>query len=165
MKSKLTNFLLIFGITLLVAQLFLPKPNQTPLTGIVLATTKQEYVIPNLPEITIQNHTATGITFDTCREFEIYKDSQKLTNLPKEFCKQIIIAKDGQEKIDFKPLFLSYRNEGQYNYKLTLDKKEYITQHVQSQPGSIRSFFSTILYAPIYNLFVFIISILPGHNL
>ena len=94
MKSKLTNFLLIFGITLLAAQLLLPKPAETPKTGIILTATKQEYVIPNVPEITVQNYTASSVTFDTCRELEIYKDSQKLTNLPKDFCKSINIAKD-----------------------------------------------------------------------
>jgi membrane protein insertase Oxa1/YidC/SpoIIIJ len=165
MKQRLVNFLLIFGITLLVMQLFLPKPNQTPVTGVVLAITKTEYVIPNLPEITVQNHTASGITVDTCKNFEVFKDSQKLVGLPKEFCKTITVAPAGQEKIDFHPLYMTYRNVGQYNYKLTLDGKEYITQHIQSEQGAFRSFFANVLYAPIYNLFVFILSRLPGHNL
>lgn len=165
MKQRLINFLLVFGITLLLAQLFLANKNQVPATGIVLALTKQEYVIPNIPDLTIENHTASGIVFDTCKEFEIRKDSQLLSNLPKEFCKTISVAKDGKEKIDFKPLFLTYRNVGQYDYKLALDKKEYIAQHTQTQQGAFHSFFSNALYAPIYNLFVFILSILPSHNL
>jgi len=165
MKSKITNFLLVFGITLLAVQLFFPKTPEAPKSGILLSITKQEYVLPNLPEIAVQNHTATGITFNTCNEFEIYKDSQKLSNLPKEFCKTVNVAKDGQEKIDFSPLYKIYATAAQYNYKLIIEKKEYITQHIQSQPGTFRSFFSMVFYAPIYNLFVYILSILPGHNL
>jgi len=66
MKSKITNFLLVFGITLLAVQLFFPKTPEAPKSGILLSITKQEYVLPNLPEIAVQNHTATGITFNTC---------------------------------------------------------------------------------------------------
>ncbi len=167
MKSRLTNFLLVFGITLLVVQLFLPKAAPTPTTGIVITTGKTEYVVPNIPLIEVGNYTATGISFDTCKDFQIIKDSQPLalSSLPKEFCKTVKVEKEGKAHINLNSVYKLYEQTGNFLYKLKYQEKEYTVSQIQGTPNAIRSFFSNALYAPIFNAFVYIISILPGHNL
>jgi len=167
MKSRLTNFLLVFGITLLVVQLFLPKATPTPTTGIVLSAQKTEYVIPNIPIIEVTNYTASGIVFDTCKDLQIIKDSQPLSisSLPKSFCTTVKVAKEGKTQIDLKPIFKLYQQTGSFIYKLTFEKKEYIVNLIQTEQGNTHAFFTKFLYAPIFNAFVYIINVLPGHNL
>ena len=93
MNTRALNFLLIFFITLLAVNWFLPKPEQntTPTNEIILHVGKTAYVSPDIPLIDIQNTTSASITVDTCRDFSIKKDHNLLSNPPKELCQTLMI--------------------------------------------------------------------------
>ena len=82
MNTRLLNFLLIFFITLLALNWFLPNPakNITPQNEVILSVGSTSYVSPDIPVIEVNNSTPKSITFDTCRDFSIKKDHNLLTN-------------------------------------------------------------------------------------
>ena len=58
-----------------------------------------------------------------------------------------------------------FTKSGEYIFSVKIDSKQYQVVFAQSEKGYFNSLFSTLFYAPVYNLFVLLISILPEHNL
>lgn len=166
MNTRLLNFLLIFFITLIALNWILPKPVQTttPSNEIVLSVGGTSYVTPDIPVIEVQNTTPTSITIDTCRDFSIKKDHNLLTNPPKEFCKTLTISNGAKEKLDISPLYKLFQTPGKYEFGLTVNGKTSYADTLGEVPGFFRSLFRNLFYAPIYNLFAFLISTLPGYS-
>lgn len=54
---------------------------------------------------------------------------------------------------------------GKYTLSLVTPLGERIVPFTISEPGSIRSLLSVLVYQPIYNLFVALLTFLPGHSL
>ncbi|MDD5198094.1 MAG: YidC/Oxa1 family membrane protein insertase [Candidatus Gracilibacteria bacterium] len=166
MNTRLLNFLLIFFITLIALNWILPKPTQntTPNNEIILSVGSTSYVTPDIPVIEIQNTTSASITIDTCRDFSIKKDHNLLTNPPKEFCKTLTIGNGAKEKLDISPLYRLFQSPGKYEFSLTVNGKTSYGDTLGEVPGFFRSLFRNLFYAPIYNLFAFLISTLPGYS-
>ena len=55
--------------------------------------------------------------------------------------------------------------QGKYLITLVSPVGERVVTLSLSPPGSIRSFLTTTIYEPIYNLFVALLTFLPGHSL
>lgn len=125
MNTRLLNTLLIFFITLIVLNFVLPKPNQTPsvTNEITLKALKESYVTPDIPVLEVQNTTTTSISIDVCKDLSIQKDYTPLTGLPKEFCKTLMIASGGKEKVDLGPLYRLFQTPGKYDFRLTKETK------------------------------------------
>ncbi|MDD5377245.1 MAG: YidC/Oxa1 family membrane protein insertase [Candidatus Gracilibacteria bacterium] len=166
MNTRLLNFLLIFFITLLALNWILPQPKQTtaPSNEIILSVGGTSYVTPDIPVIEVQNTTPVSVTIDTCRDFAIKKDHNLLTNPPKEFCKTLTIGNGAKGKIDISPLYRLFQTPGKYEFSLTVNGKTSYADTTGEVPGFFRSLFRNLFYAPIYNLFAFLISTLPGYS-
>ncbi|EKD29478.1 MAG: hypothetical protein ACD_78C00390G0001, partial [uncultured bacterium (gcode 4)] len=166
MNTRLLNTLLIFFITLIALNFILPKPNQTPVSTneMTLRVAKESYVTPDIPILEIQNTTATNISIDTCKDISIQKDYTPLTGLPAEFCKTLTIASGGKEKVDLGPLYQLFQTPAKYEFRLVKDTKTTGAGVTMEAPGFFRSLFRTIFYAPIYNLFAFLIANFTGYN-
>lgn len=165
MNTRLLNFLLIFLITLIGLNWILPKPAQTPPSGNeVMLLVKTSYVSPDIPVIEVQNTTATGIIIDTCRDFAIKKDHNLLTNPPKEFCQMLTIKSGAKEKLNISPLYKLFQSPGKYEFTLSVNGKISYADTTGEVPGFFRSLFRNVFYAPIFNLFAFLISAIPGYS-
>lgn len=123
MNTRILNILLAFFVTLLAINFFLPNPNKNsvPTSEISLHAMKDSYVSPDIPVIEIQNTTLSGIIVDTCRDITIQRDYNKLTGIPKEFCKTITIASGAKEKIDFNPIYKLFHAPGKYEFQLSVN--------------------------------------------
>ncbi|OIP53102.1 hypothetical protein AUK10_02850 [Candidatus Gracilibacteria bacterium CG2_30_37_12] len=166
MNTRLLNFLLIFFITLLALNWFLPNPtkNTTPQNEVILSVGSTSYISPDIPVIEVHNTTPTSITFDTCRDFSIKKDHNLLTNPSKEFCTTMTIQSGTKEKINLSSLYIVFQTPGKYEFSLTVDGKTSYTDTLGEVPGFLRSLFRNLFYAPIYNLFAFLIATIPGYS-
>ena len=160
------NFLLVFFITLLALNWILPQPQKTalPTNEILLHIGSASYVSPDIPVLEIQNTTLSPITIDTCRDFSIKKDRNLVTNPPQEFCKTLTIASGAKEKIIVSPLYKLFQTPGKYEFALTINGKTVYADMVGDTAGFFRSLFRNVFYAPIFNLFAFLISEIPGHS-
>lgn len=165
MQQKLLNFLLVFFIVLLGLNMFLPSPtkNQTPVSGVFLKLGSQEYVSPNIPDLTVHNASSGAIAFNTCKDFKILKDYREISNLPAAFCRDIRIDAGSQTGISLVSVAPLFSAPGNFGYRLVVGKEEATASSVQSEPGSFRTFFFQAFYAPVYNLFVFLVALVPGH--
>ena len=166
MNTRLLNFLLVFFITLLALNWILPQPKQatTPTNEVILHVGNSSYVSPNIPVIEVQNTTSVPIIIDTCRDFSIKKDHNLLTNPPADFCKSLTIPSEGKEAIVLSPLYKLFQSPGSYEFSLVVNGKTSYADIAGETPGFFRSLFRNVFYAPIYNLFAFLISSIPGYS-
>lgn len=167
-NDKILNLLIAFFLTLIVFNLFLPK-NKTEVvkTWIELNAIKKDYTIPNIPEIQIVNNSDKTINFDSCKNLSIQKDWVKIENISStspKFCVKAAIESKQTYKINLESISKLFTISWNYDFILTKDK-EYRVSTVESDKWFFNNFFSTLFFAPVYNLFVLIISNIPGHNL
>ncbi len=160
------NFLLVFFITLLALNWILPQPQKitAPTNEILLLAESDSYVSPNIPVIKVQNTLTTPVTVDICRDFSIKKDRNLVTNPPKEFCQMLTLQSGAKENINLGPLYKLFQTPGKYEFALTLNGKTVYADVVTDTAGFFRSLFRNVFYAPIFNLFAFLISVIPGHS-
>lgn len=172
MNSRLLLvFAYAFILSFIVQYFFFPKETHTPLTsqGIILQTDKENIIIPNIPKIDVKN-TGTGtFSFNTCSDLQIHVDSVPMSNIATEaptFCEDITLGTGETRFLKMKELY-KYFSHFSGKYTLTL-VTPYGTRMVSvdvEKPGAIRSALSGVFYEPIYNLFVALLTVLPGHPL
>lgn len=168
MKDRLLNFLLAFAVFLLVFNFFLPQPQkQAPATGVSVSVASSSFTVPTIPVVTVTNGTASGASFDTCKDFEILKDYRKIEiDGPfVSFCKNVQIAAGTKAELDFKPIARIFETPGKYAFKLKYAGTESVADTVLEERGAIRTALTEMFYRPVLNLFVFLIENLPGHSL
>lgn len=168
MKDRLLNILLLTFIFLLIANFFLPKPQKAEENGEVhFALQKADVTVPNLLKADIVNPTNSGITLNTCKDMQILKDFTPIKiDQNHAFCKDLTVPAHGKTALDFSPLATSvFANPGDYGLKLTLNGKDITTKFSVEERGLLRTFLATVFYAPVLNLFVFLLDALPGHSL
>lgn len=169
-NDKILNFLLAFFITLLIFNLFFPSKKQETSTTqeIVFKAASNSYTIPNLPVINITNNSNKTLSVDTCNDILISKDWIKIENIlltaPK-FCTKLNIKTKESKNINFEPISKIFSLTWEYDFKLKINNKEYSQKIIQEEKWFFNNFFSTLFYAPVYNLFVLLISNIPWHSL
>lgn len=166
MKDRLLNILLVFFLTLIVINFVLPNPNtnQKLVNEVTIKALSDSYVAPDIPVIDIINNTEKDIALDTCRDLTIQKDYTPLSNVPPAFCKTLAVKAHTTEKLDLAPLYKLFQSPGKYEFKAQVDGKTIGTGITEETPGFFRSLFRNLFYAPIFNLFAFLIAVIPGHS-
>ncbi len=170
--NKFLNILLFtIAFTIIFQWVMGPKEktNTSTTNTVYLQVQKSSTVIPNMPIVDIVNTTMSGTTIETCRDVKIFIDSIPLTNLETEapkFCTSLAVPSGGQTVLPLGPLAQAFAERpGTYIFKLTVGTEEKIVTITHAAPGAIRSLLSTIVFEPIYNFFIALISFLPSHNL
>lgn len=162
---KILNIAFVALIVTLVLQMFLPKPQTTPAE---LSVLQKEYVIPNIPQIQFYNSSTGAVQIDMCNDISLNYESKNITGIGEKFsekCGPITIESNQTKILDISPLYRVVNNPGKYIFTLNTPLGEKSTFFEIEQPGIFRQFISTLIYQPIYNLFVAILLILPGHEL
>ena len=81
-KDKLLNFMIAMFLTIIIFNLFVPKEKPETVTqDVVLKSTDNDYTVPNLQILQVINNTAQRVTFDTCKDISISKDSNNIDNI------------------------------------------------------------------------------------
>lgn len=172
MNSKFL-IIAIYALTLtLVFQYFFPQDKtQTTTTGsdITLNIKDDTITIPNLPHIEIMNHTATGFSLLPCDMVRLSVDSRPISDIASvvpTFCTPIEIPAGKSTLIPFGPLAkILASTPGKYLISVNTPVGERMTTLTLSSPGTVRSLLTSAVYNPIYNLFVALLTFLPGHSL
>jgi 60Kd inner membrane protein len=152
-------------------QYFFPaeKNVNTGESNILLTVNDDDIVIPNIPIIDVVNKTGSGFDISPCKDIKITIDSQPLTDIDKvslNFCNQARISELATYTVPLSDLAKVFASRaGKYTLSLTTPLGERIVTFTMSEPSSIRAFLTTVVYKPIYNLFVGLLTFLPGHSL
>jgi membrane protein insertase Oxa1/YidC/SpoIIIJ len=82
------------------------------------------------------------------------------------FCTPITVDADSKKALDMSPLYKVFSaKSGKYIVTLKTPLGDRTVFFITEEPGMIRSFLSVTVYQPIYNLFVALLTWLPGHPL
>lgn len=174
-NDRLLNFVIAFFLAVILLNLFLPKKDTTiTQAGIVFKSMSKSYTIPNLPNLQITNNYENVISINTCDDIKITKDWSVIENIKwtsPDFCKNIIINPKEIKSIEFNPISKLFINVWEYWFTISKDfekswkNKEFVANFSQVKKWYINTFLSNIFFAPVYNLFVVIISNIPNHSL
>jgi YidC/Oxa1 family membrane protein insertase len=137
--------------------------------GVLLSIQKDSIVIPNAPHIEVQNHSGSGFTVNPCTDMSISIDSRPLTDIEKSapvFCQDIRVGAKEKKILPMSELSTIMSNfPGKYLITVKTPEGDRTTSFTLSRPGTFRSALTTLVYNPIYNLFVALLTWLPGHSL
>lgn len=165
------QFFLVFGLTFLLLSFVLPKP-PAPVSpnSYALGLKESEVVVPNIAELTVHNNTSEVKQFEVCRDLEVRKDGQKISDLSTSapsFCKSSVdIAPASKHTVELSSIDALFRQDAKISFRLYSSGTEVSQQEVSvEEQGFFRSLVTHAFYAPILNLFVWIISSLPTHSL
>lgn len=171
MNPRFANYLLAFSVALFALSFLMPHQPQTTQngtkTGIYLRAESAEGRVPNLPNMWVVNSTASGVTLNPCQALSLTKDRVRLSEYPKAFCAPITVGSGAETPINFAPIYKLFATPGTFVFSLTTPDASApdVLTFTANDPGAIRGFFRDVLYRPVYNLFAFLIHIIPGHNL
>jgi YidC/Oxa1 family membrane protein insertase len=157
-------------VTFSIQYLFPSQKNiATTESNILLTIADDTIVIPNIPLIEVVNKTASGFILSPCKDIKITIDSQPLTDIEKVspgFCNTVTVWPSTTHIIHLDTLSKVFASRaGKYTFSLSTPIGDRITTFTVSEPSGIRSFLTTTIYKPIYNLFVALLTFLPGHSL
>ncbi|MCT4617471.1 MAG: YidC/Oxa1 family membrane protein insertase [Candidatus Gracilibacteria bacterium] len=157
MKDKFFNFLLIFAITFLIVSTFTnPKKGEVK-PELIFEPVSQNYTIPNAPELKVINNTSSEVNFNTCKNITLFKGADEIS-LNNNACEDIILKTGETKIINYENSYNDFLIAANYNAKLTGLDKDYSTSFNIENKGFINKIFSYLLYAPVYNLFAFLMT-------
>lgn len=166
MNAKLLNFLLIVLLSMMAVQWLFPKPTVTEPTDTVLLTVSAaDGVTPATPTLFLKNTTQNTVQINTCSGITIIRNGQTVANLPKDFCQTIRIAPTQKITLSLEPIYKLFATSADFTFQVTSVSHSPIVSYRISDAGFFRGFFRTFFFTPVYNLFVAILSYLPGHSL
>jgi len=108
--NKFFNIAIIALLITIGLQLFMgtPPSSQTTMTGgVSLQIASQTTAIPNLPQISLVNQTASGVTIDTCRDITFFYESNPINDIPQvapDFCQRLEIGAGATQLIPLESL-------------------------------------------------------------
>jgi membrane protein insertase Oxa1/YidC/SpoIIIJ len=109
------------------------------------------------------NNSTGSLTLNNCNDISLHHAGQKVDLVQKE-CNDTVIESGKESVINFSDDYNSFFEAGQYNFEYSKDDKRYLASFEVEHRGSISKIFSAVFYAPIFNLFVFLITTL-GNSL
>lgn len=169
---KLLNlFIFAFALSLLVQLVFFPpKDTSIAQSGVVLQIKDDSLTIPNIPIVEVINQSTWSVTINPCSDIKISIDTiwevKNLATDAPDFCNQVYIAPNETKSIPFSPLYRLFAHQS-WKYIVTLNTiyGDRIVFFESEKPGVVRTFLSATVYQPIYNLFVALLTWIPGHPL
>ena len=170
-KLKLLNlFALAFLGSLLIQYWFFPQPNTTPVVqDVFLSIESDSLIVPNIPKISIHNTTTGVLNINPCNDITLSIDSIPLVWIQEKatsFCTPLMVNSWSVAQISFDALYKVFSTQpGKYVVSLKTVNGDRMVSFDLGLPGSFRSSLSTVVYEPIYNLFVALLTWIPGHSL
>lgn len=155
MKDKILNFLIIFLLTFLLLNIFTNDKNKSEQVNTLnISTDEKSYTIPASIGLKIENFTSSGITLNPCNDMHITSNGEVLTL---SWCTDIVVQKWERKTVSLGQYYDSFMNPWVYTFETKIDDKKYISQFEVEHKWTISKIFVYFIYAPIYNLMVFLI--------
>lgn len=154
----LLNFIIILGLTFIIIHIFWIGNKQVEKTNLSLSFSSKSYNVPASPVLVVDNYTDSDLTLHTCNDISILKNGEKLS-FSDDFCKQIQVEKKQTAKISYASEYKQFIEFWEYTMKAKVWEKEYISQIEIQNRWTIWKLFLSLVYAPIYNLVAFLITI------
>ena len=155
--KKIIDIFMIVWLTLLIVNLFSNNPQDNLNGDIIFKTSKNSYTTPASVILNIKNNSNENISLNTCENIKINYAWEDIIIKNETFCKDIQVKIWEDKDINYSEEYKDFFNTWNYTLKINLDNKEYINQFEIKNPWTFRKLFTSVFYAPIYNLMVFLI--------
>lgn len=165
---KILNIALIALIITLCLSIFQPKNSAVPTNAVSLSVQNKSVSIPNIPIVSVHNTTTSDVSINTCQDISLTQNSNNvdIKSVAPDFCETKTFGSGTTTALSLEKLHSLFAFTPA-NYILSMNvggSVKNIAFDVQ-KAGIISTFFTTILYNPIYNLFAGLIQYIPGHSL
>ena len=183
MQNKIIRYLFIFLIILLIMQLFNGNNvNNSNINDDIIISSKSKFVIGNEVILNIQNKSSESVIVkNKCPEnplfVEFYKNGEWIKKEAKiddlKYCedqKDITVEPTKSSNIKF-GLWSTKLFDAEGKYRVTFQSKingkdkNFVHEINMVPPSFLKRTWNLIFYQPIYNILIFFMSKLPGHNL
>ncbi len=170
-KLRLINlFVIAFLVSLLVQYWFFPQQSTLPVvTDVYLSIATEGIVIPNIPKVTIHNTTSGSVTINPCDAVSISIDSRPLIGIKEttpQFCAPVTVHSGSTAHLSLDALYRVFSTQpGKYLISMKTPMGDRTVSATLSVPSWFRELISSVVYRPIYNLFVALLTWIPGHSL
>lgn len=154
--KKILDFIIIFLLVFLIMNLFNDDKQVEQKQEIVVSSLDSSYTIPASIKIDVENNRDLPLDFNTCDNFKI-NSAWNYISMDESFCKDINLKASEKIELDFSSQYSKFLNTWNYVVTANLEDKEYITTFEIDNKGTITKLFSSLIYAPVYNLLIFLI--------
>jgi len=156
--KKIIDILMIVWLTILIVNLFSNTNKNNLNDEIIFKTSKNSYTTPASVWLSIKNDTKENIKLNTCDNIKINYAWDNLT-FDNNFCKDIEIKSSNEETINYSWEYEKFFGTWNYIFKINFQEKEHLAQFEINNPWTFRKIFTSMFYAPIYNLMIFLIGL------
>lgn len=162
-QKNMKKFLDIFILSLLIVltiNLFFGENQKTEKVlnwEIIVETTEKSYTIPPEVWLKITNNSTGALAFNVCSDISL-NYAGKILELSHSECSEVTIASWTDYTVNFTEDYDTFTQAGQYNLEYMQGNNRHIASFDVEHRGSISKVFSALFYAPIFNIFVFLIS-------
>lgn len=159
MKNVL-NILIIALLTLLFMNIFFW--GNVKKEGIDMSFSQKNYTVPASVALKLSNNSKESVKITPCKDISILKNGEKL-NISQS-CEIIEVKPWQTYDIDYKSQYEKFSETWKYFMDANPSWKKFSSEMEVSHKWAFSKLFVTLIYAPIYNLFVFLINIF-NHSL
>lgn len=160
MKTKILDFVIIFLLVFLVMQFFVWDKEKVLTEKVLVKATDNSYTIPASVWLNIINDSSEPLEFNTCENISITSSWDKI-KISEALCQDIKVKSWDKYVVDYASEYEKFNIAWEYTFKVNLPGKdeEVISQFEIENKWSFTKIFTSLFYAPIYNLMVFLITL------
>lgn len=180
MKKNLLLFIIIFlAVNLVFNFFFKQKNNDSEVKNeIIFAMQKNDFGVGDLVALEIKNNTAQAVTFkNTCPEqpFEVlylkngsWTTKKHRAEISCQNAADYVVKAGENITVDYASWnYALFSEVGKYKIRAaTSESKTLESQEFEIKPqGTFGYLWTTLFYQPLYNVLIFFINVVPGHDL
>ncbi len=154
--KKFLDFLIIFLLTFLIINLFINPKEKTLDWSVSFEVTDSSYSFPASVWLEIKNNSENNVILNTCDNIKVNSLWNTIV-FSDDFCSDIEVKSGEVYTLDYSTEFDKFSSIWNYVFEILYDNKRYLSQFEVDYPWTIKKLFTTLFYAPIYNLMVFLI--------
>ncbi len=159
--KKILDILLIAILTILLFNLLTWEDNQELNNTLNISFVENSYTIPASVWVQVNNQTSTWVTINTCNDIDISYSWEKLS-FWEWFCKDITVDSWENHIIKYDNYYTKFDKAWNYTLTSNVSDKEYFDQFELENSWTFKKIFTTLLYAPVYNLVIYFINLFQG---
>ena len=157
--KKILDILIIALLIVLILNLFNGNKEENLGNGkIIFEVTDGSYTIPASVGLNIKNNTSENITLNTCDNIKVNLSWENIL-FTDNFCKDLTVISWEETILDYQDQFASFQEVWKYVFDIELWEKQYISSFEIENKWTIKKIFTSLFYAPIYNLMIFLIQL------
>ena len=162
--KKLVDFLLIFLLIFFTLQFFNKSDEVVKPDGkAIFKVTDSKYSIPASVWLIIDNQSPENVTLNTCNDIRISSAGDIIT--PSETpCSDIVVESGKKITHSYAADYQSFATAGKYQFDISLPNKEVpiVSSFEIVNKGIIAKVFTAFVYAPMYNMMMFLLDTFSG---